>query len=89
MRIFCFIELLSSIAGKHSGAGDGEHEKNTGLVTSTTAHSHALNPRLSALKRLFPALSLVCSRDALLPFNDYPERIALPKLLHQPVKERG
>lgn len=78
MRIFCFIELHSSIAGKHSSAGDGEHEKNTGLVTSTTAQSHASNLRLSTPKHLFPALSLVCSRDGLSPFNHYPEQIALP-----------
>lgn len=33
------MELLSSVAGKHSNAGDGEHEKNLGLVASITGHS--------------------------------------------------
>lgn len=87
MRIFCFMELLSSIAGKHSGAGDVEHEKNRGLVISTTAPSHALNPRLSTPKQFLPALRL---RDVLSAFhNDPGQMIALPKLLHQPVNERG
>lgn len=81
------MELLSSIAGKHSGAGDVEHEKNRGLVISTTAPSHALNPRLSTPKQFLPALRL---RDVLSAFhNDPGQMIALPKLLHQPVNERG
>jgi len=86
MRIFSFLEVLSSVAGEHSSTGDGECEKSRGLVASTTARSHAWNPRPSVPKHTLPALDLVCSRDALLPFNACPEQTVLPKLLHQPVR---